>query len=323
LKDINNIDEILKAGLKEFNEPAPLDAWDAISKQIASSPTPQVDDQGLSANSGGQAGSGIWQSIQGLSLSIKVAVAVVGIGLGIGAFSFLNGSDKVENKALALENEMLQNDLTVASSPNVGGETEYSKEYKTEIKEAKKATILKDNSVDKEPIIEQKVKETEKDVLVQTDNKISLNNKLGEITNSNGVKDEFAGKINKGNQDQSADKGNLEDEKEKGIEENPKLLEGIQNEIEPEFGNAISPNGDGKNDVWEIKIGNTLYYRVSIFDRNGQMVFETDQPDKFWNGAHFKTGVDCESGTYSYVIEYQYVKNEKPKVKRGIINLFR
>ncbi|MBP7510748.1 MAG: gliding motility-associated C-terminal domain-containing protein, partial [Bacteroidia bacterium] len=62
---------------------------------------------------------------------------------------------------------------------------------------------------------------------------------------------------------------------------------------------------------------------VSIFDRNGQMVFETDQPDKFWNGAHFKTGVDCESGTYSYVIEYQYVKNEKPKVKRGIINLFR
>lgn len=63
--------------------------------------------------------------------------------------------------------------------------------------------------------------------------------------------------------------------------------------------NAFSPDGDGKNDTWEIK--NIDAYpdnELKIFDRSGNLVFRNIGYDsaKFWDGKN------VSSGTYIYIL---------------------
>lgn len=72
--------------------------------------------------------------------------------------------------------------------------------------------------------------------------------------------------------------------------------------------NAFSPNGDGINDFWEIK---DLYTYptadVSVFDRNGQMIFHSIGYGKPWDGTINEKPVPI--GTYYYIIN---LKNGTP-----------
>jgi gliding motility-associated-like protein len=63
---------------------------------------------------------------------------------------------------------------------------------------------------------------------------------------------------------------------------------------------AISPNGDGKNDVWHI--GNAgPNIKVKIFNIWGKMVFSSSGYGDPWDGKY--EGKDLPAGTYYYVIE--------------------
>ena len=56
--------------------------------------------------------------------------------------------------------------------------------------------------------------------------------------------------------------------------------------------NAFTPNGDGHNDIWKPVFDDTLsvkQYDLQIFDRNGVMVFETNNPNDGWEGLPFDT----------------------------------
>lgn len=79
----------------------------------------------------------------------------------------------------------------------------------------------------------------------------------------------------------------------------------------PQVPNAFTPNGDGKNDVWEIKYlttypGNT----VDIFNRYGQKLFSSIGYDVPWDGTY--KGASVPPGTYYYIIN--------PKNGRKIIS---
>ncbi len=52
--------------------------------------------------------------------------------------------------------------------------------------------------------------------------------------------------------------------------------------------NAFSPNGDGINDVFQIIIldGNGISGNMKIFNRWGEMIFETADITKGWDGTH-------------------------------------
>ena len=68
--------------------------------------------------------------------------------------------------------------------------------------------------------------------------------------------------------------------------------------------NAFTPNGDGNNDVWEIRY--LEYYEnaeITVYNRWGQKVFNaTGYPDgSEWDGKF--NGVDMPAATYYYVIE--------------------
>ncbi len=57
-------------------------------------------------------------------------------------------------------------------------------------------------------------------------------------------------------------------------------------DINQDVPTGISPNGDGRNDYWEITKLVEMYpnNEVQIFDRNGRKVFEMSSYDNSWNG---------------------------------------
>jgi gliding motility-associated-like protein len=66
--------------------------------------------------------------------------------------------------------------------------------------------------------------------------------------------------------------------------------------------NTITPNGDGKNDVWIIEnIEEFPFSKVWIFNRNGRQVFQQTAYHNNWDGTF--AGKDLPEGTYYYLID--------------------
>jgi gliding motility-associated-like protein len=85
--------------------------------------------------------------------------------------------------------------------------------------------------------------------------------------------------------------------------------------------NSFTPNGDGLNDIFRAVpagIAYTTYFR--IFDRFGQLMFETNQWLKGWDGT-FK-GKPQPIGTYVWMIAGTDKYNKKIEMK-GTVNLMR
>ncbi|WP_143822349.1 NHL domain-containing protein [Mucilaginibacter pedocola] len=81
----------------------------------------------------------------------------------------------------------------------------------------------------------------------------------------------------------------------------------------PKLNPALSPNGDGVNDVLRIdNIENYPDNRVMLMDKNGKSVYEVsgyDNSNKVFDGHAGKSGVLLPAGTYFYMVEYR-VKGE-------------
>lgn len=65
--------------------------------------------------------------------------------------------------------------------------------------------------------------------------------------------------------------------------------------------NVITPNGDGFNDVLKVT-GLFKSYKLLVFDRMGNQIFNTDAVSNYWNGK-CNTNNDCPPGSYFYTID--------------------
>ncbi len=81
--------------------------------------------------------------------------------------------------------------------------------------------------------------------------------------------------------------------------------------------NVFTPNGDTKNDRFVIKIGKVKQFHLVIKNQKGEIVFETNQPEKCWNGRFQNKGPFCGAGYYGYLLQYQYPHQDHFKTKRG------
>lgn len=86
--------------------------------------------------------------------------------------------------------------------------------------------------------------------------------------------------------------------------------------------NAFTPNHDNLNNTFKPHILNMRRqgYYLRIYNRWGQMVFETTNPDESWDGT-FK-GEPCNPGAYIWMVEYQDY-NGKPESRKGSVMLLR
>lgn len=68
---------------------------------------------------------------------------------------------------------------------------------------------------------------------------------------------------------------------------------------------AFSPNGDGKNDVF--RVANITFQKLQefrVFNRWGQEIYSTTDPEKGWDGSW--KGVPQDMGSYQYLIRVAY-----------------
>ena len=71
------------------------------------------------------------------------------------------------------------------------------------------------------------------------------------------------------------------------------------------FPNAFTPDGDGNNDIFSaIGLTNDVsVYHLVIFNRWGQQVFETSNPNDGWDGRY--TGEILGPAVYAYKVAYR------------------
>jgi gliding motility-associated-like protein len=91
---------------------------------------------------------------------------------------------------------------------------------------------------------------------------------------------------------------------------------------EPDFyiPNAFSPNGDGKNDLLEVYGSGLKTVGLTIFNRWGEKVFDSNNQWLAWDGTY--KGVLVNPGLYTYNAELEYLNGRK-KHKFGSITLIR
>ena len=72
-----------------------------------------------------------------------------------------------------------------------------------------------------------------------------------------------------------------------------------------ELPNVFTPNGDQINDIYTSKNINNVVERVDmkIFNRYGQLVFETNHPDINWEGTFKNSNTKLGSGVYYYICD--------------------
>jgi gliding motility-associated-like protein len=326
LKEIENIDKIIEQGLSDFNPPAPPDAWEAISQQLANGKVPNSQGEGAGSGAGGQATTGIWQSIQSLSIAAKLVVAVVGVGLGIGVFTWVQDAPKEISTIPAPSSELSNTVLSEPSTAAVKVDIEKPVVDESLMAKGKKVnTVIAAARGDETVSVSKQMSHGREDeAIANKEMNAGLVDEKAEshMPNKEKAENHYATKKEEHEPLAEAEQSSGLSDKVDGEKDKPAEANGL-NRNEPEFGNAFSPNGDGMNDSWEIRMEKTIYYRLLIYDRKGVLVYESDQTERYWNGSNYKTGVDCEAGSYSYVIEYQFDKADKLKVKRGIINLLR
>lgn len=88
--------------------------------------------------------------------------------------------------------------------------------------------------------------------------------------------------------------------------------------------NAFSPNGDGTND--EFKVGHSCdlsQYTIQVFNRWGQMVYESHNSDEGWDGTY--GGTEAPGGVYTYRISYLWYVYGVDRVREhtGTITIMR
>jgi gliding motility-associated-like protein len=75
--------------------------------------------------------------------------------------------------------------------------------------------------------------------------------------------------------------------------------------------NVFTPNGDGVNDIFEIKSIGITSIDGEIYNRWGTKVYEWHKQDEGWNGKDQSTGADCPVGTYYYVVKITDVNGKQ------------
>ncbi len=86
--------------------------------------------------------------------------------------------------------------------------------------------------------------------------------------------------------------------------------------------NAFSPNGDTRNDVFKVSGTDMLTeFHLQIFNRYGQIVFDTQDKNKGWNGSF--NNKPAVNGNYVYLLQYKESGSTEIRIVKGNCLLIR
>ncbi len=86
--------------------------------------------------------------------------------------------------------------------------------------------------------------------------------------------------------------------------------------------NSFTPNNDGLNDEFLPKVNDVASYNLEIYDRQGNIVFKSDDPQQPWDGTI--NGKPAMTSVYVWVIRYvRYSNLSKTLTRKGSVTLLR
>lgn len=96
----------------------------------------------------------------------------------------------------------------------------------------------------------------------------------------------------------------------------------VPTDVQPELGlpSAFSPNGDGQNDILYVRGADIVTMDLKIFNRWGQLVFESTNQAVGWDGKY--NGVPQPIDAYGYVLLATFIDGSSKELK-GNVTLLR
>ncbi len=86
--------------------------------------------------------------------------------------------------------------------------------------------------------------------------------------------------------------------------------------------NTFTPNGDGMNEDFRAQFGcPPLDFQMLIFDRWGNLIFETKDPNKGWDGT--SKGANLSPDNYVWQIKCSFYEGDKNRKLIGHVALIR
>jgi gliding motility-associated-like protein len=90
--------------------------------------------------------------------------------------------------------------------------------------------------------------------------------------------------------------------------------------------NSFTPDGDGLNQLFLPVFSGGIdqsSYQFTIYNRWGEIIFETRDPNKGWDGTFSPQDTPCQSGTYTYIVSVTVPSLDEQKLIQGHVNLIR
>jgi len=85
---------------------------------------------------------------------------------------------------------------------------------------------------------------------------------------------------------------------------------------------GFTPNKDGLNDFFRASFGEDITeFKIQLFGRWGQIVFETNDIRKGWDGSI--KGIPQPTGLYVWTIKYKTRTDPKEQLMKGTVMLIR
>lgn len=85
--------------------------------------------------------------------------------------------------------------------------------------------------------------------------------------------------------------------------------------------NAFSPNNDGSNDILYVKGFGVEYLEFKVYNRWGELVFESNSLENGWDGIY--KGRAQEQEVYTYTLEAWFENGTKTDLRKGNVTLLR
>jgi len=84
---------------------------------------------------------------------------------------------------------------------------------------------------------------------------------------------------------------------------------------------AFTPNNDGLNDIFKALVfGKVMSFKLQVFSREGQLIFQTTDPLKGWDGLY--KGMSYSTTAFVWQCSYQ-LENRQPEYQKGTVIIIR
>ncbi|MBR9860314.1 PKD domain-containing protein [bacterium] len=87
--------------------------------------------------------------------------------------------------------------------------------------------------------------------------------------------------------------------------------------------NVFTPNGDGVNDDYGMDLINPKLYDLRIYNRWGELVYRSLDPNNRWDGSLFNSGEELPAGEYFYIFKFSFECTDEEQESHGMVEMIR